>query len=310
MLRPRFVLLTLALGLSVVVLSAAGAAEAGKAVAGGKDANTRFVGDLRLGGQFNYLGSELGARAGYQVGLYDHKSPVLRNNFVRLGARLRMTPAGFHAGGFLLIQPASVFNFGMVYRYVQEFPTFGSGTVFKNRAALDAVFDGVSSYSDGEKRLNAHRDQVIETNGKRPISSGHLFGFNGTLKFKLKGVVAVLSAEMHWYRLGFSDKDNSELRYDALLDLVLQKHDLVVTVNGVLGYELGRWLLVVSTAYYHAVEADTKCLIVGPGARWTFSDRLLFLKKPFAMLLARWHASHMWRTGAIPRITIALGGNL
>lgn len=276
-----------------------------------KDRITGFRGYLDLAMSYQGLGLSLRGTIGYQWRLFGSKNKVLENNFFSMGTDFSVSPAFFHGGAYLELQPVSILNFKVLYHFRAHFPAFTSGAFFKDMEAINTRFQGVKGFTDGENRVDAARDQTIQENGgSRPVQLGHYVKFDGTFQIKLFNVVAAFNANLTMIWFDFKDASNSQFVYAPLLDIIIQKHDFFLELNGILGYEWRNFLFLVVQNYTKALKSESVRWMLGPAVRWEFTDKWKALKKPYLLFVVRWYLQHRWRGGEpLPNFALVVGTN-
>ena len=222
---------------------------------------------LELAGSYQGLGAILRSRIGYKWRLYGHKSPVLENNFFLLNGILQVTPAYANVGANVTIQPLSIFSVSASYMYRIHLPTFTSGTLFKDKEAINTRYKDVNGFLDGDDRLDAQLDQIRKANnGSRPFISGHLINVSATFQLKFKGIIFATNAGLIWNFLDFNDADNSGFLYEPFSDAIVAKTDTQFNISIIAGYEWRNLLFLV--IYNHAIMFVSESQPSVGGARY------------------------------------------
>lgn len=274
-----------------------------------KDEITGFYANLNLTLSYNLLGLRVLGDVGYRWRLYASQSKILRQNFVLLGATAALTPAWMEGGAFVTVQPLTILTLKAMYRFRFQIPAFFSGGAFTDINEVNNLFAKVDGHQSGEQVLRDQIAKVEKDNNGRVLPTSHIASIDAVLRFQLKGITALAFVRYEKWFNNFDDK--YKVFYEGGLDIIMNKTDDVLTVNGLLGYQWNHLLFVVLTAYVRTFQANEEIWRLGPAVRWTLAPNWGPFKKPNILFVANWYLKHRWRAAAldgVPLIAVVFGG--
>lgn len=230
---------------------------------------------------------------GYQQRLFVSSSPLFKDNFASIGARLLLSPAFARMSAVLRIQPLSILQFFAEYELGGHFGTFNFLQSFPSASA---------DYSD--TAIDALEDRAYATTGSQ-IAVG------GTLQLKVGPIAARSTAR--FIRPDYDLRDGDQVFYDTTYDLLIPDRGWAMNKDTDLlfvsdfGLVAGlRWTM--SQAFFkpsHIVPYSQEPGLapgaqhrVGPFFAYEFFDKPgARFNKPTALLIVNWWVKHQYRTG-------------
>lgn len=267
---------------------------------------TRWHAMAQFAGSFNNLGVQLELEGGYRWRLYPHPNLAFHENFFLMAAALGITPATLNVGAIFRLQPAAFFTLGVSYLYRVYFPAFSGGTLFKDISAVEQRFQQVAHFLEGEERIREQREEIERKNNGRVMFGAHILRLQGEFRFRFKGVIAVCNLRVDWFWAPFQDVDNSQYYYEAALDIVIKKEDVVLDMLAGIGYEWRSLRFLAATTYTKAFQSGEVRWGVGPAIQWAIARRWMRFRQPFLLGVVRWWVDHRFRVGPVPNVAVLL----
>jgi hypothetical protein len=242
-----------------------------------------YLGSLTVA-RYHPIGLEAQNRLMYSYMLYDSTSPILRNNFVKIGPSLKINPTGLKLGPFFDLQPLAVLHFRFGYEFVFYFGTLG---YMQSYTTSDA------DYSD------AQRDDSKEDSYS---TSGHHLFAETTIQMKISYFVARSKFAFAYWDVNL--KDGERYFYDGTLDTVIPINELLWNNDTDLLFVKEKLALGVRySGVFPLTEATHQR--IGPVVAWSFNTRdYTTFNRPTLIFLLAWYLEHPNREGGIPYIVL------
>lgn len=258
----------------------------------------RLVHRNALAVRINPLGLLYDGKLMARVRLYESQSTALRDNFVSFGASLGASPAFLRAGGYVEVQPLTVFSAFALYEVVSY---FGSINLLQS-------FPGARSDAS---------DSAIRTLGALPATdprrhypgTGSMLTLGANLVLKLGPIVVRDTVRL--LRPDFNLRAGDTVLYDQFYDVVMPNRRFSIVNDADVLFQTN-FGLVVGARYNLSIPlyGDENYVALGPYSGDNSSHRLGPLiafrffdtdgnafNQPTVALVLNWYLKHPYRTG-------------